>query len=441
MNMVDLIKKKRSGHELAKAEIECIISGYTAGSIPDYQMAALMMAVYFTGMSKRETADFTMAMARSGKTADLSAINGVKVDKHSTGGVADTTTLVLAPLVAACGAPVAKMAGRGLGHTGGTIDKLEAIPGMRTSLSMGEFIINVNSIGLAIISQTDDLAPADKKLYALRDVTATVDIMPLIASSIMSKKLAAGADAIVLDVKVGQGAFMKDYKSALELADIMVNIGESAGKMTVAAITDMDQPLGLAIGNSLEVIEACETLKGRGHRDLLDVCMFLGSYMLMLAGIASAREEAVAELERTLESGSGFAKLKQMVKAQGGNADALDDYSLLPQAEIQYEIKAENNAYISSLNAENLGLCAMKLGAGRMTKDDSIDLSAGIMLNKKMGDFARKGETIAVVHANDRQKLSQVLPDILSSIQMAEKPVARPKLIHALVSKDGVESF
>ncbi|MDI6601105.1 MAG: pyrimidine-nucleoside phosphorylase [Thermoanaerobacteraceae bacterium] len=441
MRMVDLIKKKRDGQELSKEEIEYIIKGYTAGDIPDYQMSALTMAIYFRGMSESETTNLTLSMARSGEIADLSAINGIKVDKHSTGGVADTTTLVLVPLAAACGAPVAKMSGRGLGHTGGTLDKLESIPGMRVSLSMDEFVNNVNNVGLAVIGQTEDLAPADKKLYALRDVTATVDIIPLIASSIMSKKLAGGSDAIVLDVKVGDGAFMKDYDSALKLAEIMVKIGESAGKRTVAVITDMNQPLGLAIGNSLEVIEACETLKGRGCKDLLDVCMFLGSYMLMLAGIARTREEAVSKLESALKSGSGFKKFKEMVKAQGGNPEALDDYSLLPEAKIKYEIKAEKDLYISALHAEELGLCAMRLGAGRATKDDVIDLSAGIMLNKKVGDFAHKDEVITTVYANDEQRLNEVLPDILNSIETSEEMVERPRLIYALVTRDGIESF
>ncbi|MBZ4665074.1 pyrimidine-nucleoside phosphorylase [Mahella sp.] len=441
MRMVDLIKKKRDGQALDKQEIEYIIDGYTNGDIPDYQMAAFNMAVYFSGMNDRETTDLTIAMAKSGKMADLSAINGIKVDKHSTGGVADTTTLVLAPLVAACGAPVAKMAGRGLGHTGGTLDKLESIPGMRVSLSMDEFINNVNTIGLAIIGQTEDLAPADKKLYALRDVTATVDAIPLIASSIMSKKLAGGADAIVLDVKVGEGAFMKDYDDAVKLAELMVNIGENAGKRTVAAITDMNQPLGLAIGNSLEVIEACETLKGRGCKDLLDVCLFLGSHMLMLAGMAASGGQAVSMLEDALKSGRGFAKLKEMVAAQGGNCEALEDYSLLPQAKIKHEIKAERDLYLSRLHAEQLGLCAMRLGAGRATKDDAIDLSAGIMLNKKAGEFVRKDEIIATVYANDEQRLNGVLPDILNSIETSEDFIERPKLIYSLLSKHGIERF
>ncbi len=441
MRMVDLIKKKRDGGTFDKNEIEYIINGYTDGDIPDYQMSALIMAIYFSGMSNVETADLTIAMAKSGKMADLSAINGVKVDKHSTGGVADTTTLVLAPLVAACGAPVAKMSGRGLGHTGGTLDKLESIPGMRVSLPMDEFINNVNRVGLAVIGQTEDLAPADKKLYALRDVTAAVDIIPLIASSIMSKKLAGGADAIVLDVKVGEGAFMKDYEDAVKLAEIMVDIGENAGKRTVAAITDMNQPLGLAIGNSLEVIEACETLKGNGCKDLLDVCLFLGSYMLILAGAAANRREAVCMLQDALKSGSGFGKLKEMVKAQGGNCEALEDYSLLPQARIRNEIKADKDVYVSSLHAEELGLCAMRLGAGRATKDDVVDLSVGIMLNKKVGDLVRKGEVIATVYANDEQRLNGVLPDILSSIKTSEEFVERPELIYSLISKEGIEPY
>lgn len=441
MRMVDLIKKKRDGMKLSRKEIEYIIQGYVSGDIPDYQMSALTMAIYFRGMDDAETANLTMAMANSGEIADLSPIKGIKVDKHSTGGVADTTTLVLAPLVAACGAPVAKMSGRGLGHTGGTLDKLESIPGMKVSLTMEEFIENVNRIGLAVIGQTEDLAPADKKLYALRDVTATVDIIPLIASSIMSKKLAGGSDAIVLDVKLGDGAFMKDYESALKLAQVMVSIGENAGKRTVAVITDMNQPLGLAIGNSLEVIEACEALQGRGCRDLMDVCMFLGSHMLMLAGVAKTMEEAASRLEYALEKGMGFEKFKEMVRAQGGNPDALEDYSLLPTARIRYDIKAENDLYISKLYAEKLGLCAMRLGAGRERKEDVIDLSVGIMLNKKVGDFVKKGEVIATVHANDEERLNNVLPDILNSIETSDERVEKPKLIYAVVTKDGITSL
>jgi len=440
MDMVSIIKKKRDGYELSTSEINYAISGYTAGTIPDYQISALLMAVYFKGMNEKETLDLTAAMARSGKIADLSAIDGIKVDKHSTGGVADTTTLVLAPLVAACGAPVAKMAGRGLGHTGGTIDKLEAIPGMRASLSMEEFVRNVNEIGIAVISQTEDLAPADKKLYALRDVTATVDVLPLIASSIMSKKLAGGADAIVLDVKVGEGAFMKDYDSARQLAEIMVKIGKGAGKRTVAVITDMSQPLGLAIGNSLEVIEACETLKGRGHSDLVEVCMALGSYMLILANVAATKKEAQKMLQDALVSGKGFEKLKQMVKAQGADSRALDDYSLLPQATIKHEIRAKNDGFVSALHAESLGVSAMKLGAGRKTKDDKIDLSVGIMLNKKVGDSLREGETVATVHANDGQRLADVLPDIEAAIEISDEAVAKPPLIYGVIDRHSCDS-
>ena len=441
MRMVDLIKKKRDGKAFDKNEIEYFIHGYTNDDIPDYQMSALIMAIYFSGMSDRETTDLTIAMARSGETADLSAIKGIKVDKHSTGGVADTTTLVLAPLVAACGAPVAKMSGRGLGHTGGTLDKLESIPNMNVSLSMDEFIDNVNKVGLAVIGQTGDLAPADKKLYSLRDVTATVDIIPLIASSIMSKKLAGGADAIVLDVKFGEGAFMKNYDDAIKLAKIMVNIGENAGKKTVAAITDMNQPLGLAIGNSLEVIEACETLKGRGCRDLLDVCLFLGSNMLELSGMAKTRKEAATMLEDALKSGEGLDKFKEMVTSQGGNCAALDDYSLLPQAKIKHEIKAGSDSYLATIKAEELGLCAMRLGAGRATKDDIIDLSVGIMLNKKVGDFVHKDEVIATVYANDEKKLDMVLPDITDAIETSKERIERPKLIYSLVTKDGIQQY
>ncbi len=429
MRMYDLIMKKRNGGVLTKEEIDFIISSYTKDYIPDYQMSALLMAIYFRGMTPEETANLTMAMAYSGDVMDLSAIKGIKVDKHSTGGVADTTTLVLAPMVAACGAPVAKMSGRGLGHTGGTIDKLESIPGMRVELSEEEFIDNVNKYGIAVIGQTKNLTPADKKLYALRDVTATVDSIPLIASSVMSKKIAAGADAIVLDVKVGRGAFMKDLESAKALAKLMVDIGNSVGRKTVAHVTNMDYPLGLAIGNALEIIEAVQVLKGHGSKDLLEVCMLLGSDMLQIAGVAKDDKEARAKLKEALDSGKALQKFKEFIKAQGGDERVVDDLSLLPQAKYIRPWIADRDVYIKDLMALDLGLVAMKLGAGREKKEDKIDLAVGIMLGGKVGDIVRKGEPIATIYANDEGKAEWALNEIKKYILLSDEPVERPTLI------------
>ncbi|KUJ90971.1 MAG: pyrimidine-nucleoside phosphorylase [Thermoanaerobacter thermocopriae] len=429
MRMYDLIMKKRDGGVLTKEEIDFIISSYTKDYIPDYQMSALAMAIYFRGMTPEETAHLTMAMAYSGDVMDLSAIKGIKVDKHSTGGVADTTTLVLAPMVAACGAPVAKMSGRGLGHTGGTIDKLESIPGMRVELSEEEFIDNVNKYGIAIIGQTKNLTPADKKLYALRDVTATVDSIPLIASSVMSKKIAAGADGIVLDVKVGRGAFMKDLESAKALAKLMVDIGNSVGRKTVAHVTNMDYPLGLAIGNAFEIIEAVQVLKGHGSKDLLEVCMLLGSDMLQIAGVAKDDTEARAKLKEVLDSGKALQKFKEFIKAQDGDERVVDDFSLLPQAKYVRPWIADRDVYIKDLMALDLGLVAMKLGAGRERKEDKIDLAVGIMLGGKVGDIVRKGEPIATIYANDENKLEWALNEIKKYILLSDEPVERPTLI------------
>ncbi len=430
MRMYDLIMKKRDGGTFTKDEIDFIISSYTKDYIPDYQMSALLMAIYFNGMTNEETANLTMAMAHSGDVLDLSEIKGIKVDKHSTGGVADTTTLVLAPLVAACGAPVAKMSGRGLGHTGGTIDKLESIPGMRVELSEREFIDNVNKHGIAVVGQSSNLTPADKKLYALRDVTATVDSIPLIASSIMSKKIASGADGIVLDVKVGRGAFMKDIESAKKLANLMVEIGNSVGRKTVAHVTNMDEPLGLAIGNSLEVVEAIDVLKGNGSKDLLDVCMVLGADMLTIAGVAKDTDEAKEMLKEALTSGKALDKFKEFLSAQGGDARIVDDLKLLPQAKYVESWCAEEDLYIKDLYALDLGLIAMKLGAGRSTKEDSIDLSVGIMLGGKIGDIVRKGDPIATIYANDRDKLEWALNEIKKFIIITDEYVERPQLIY-----------
>jgi pyrimidine-nucleoside phosphorylase len=427
--MYDLIMKKRDGGVLTKEEIDFIISSYTKDYLPDYQMSALAMAIYFRGMTPEETAHLTMAMAYSGDVMDLSAIKGIKVDKHSTGGVADTTTLVLAPMVAACGAPVAKMSGRGLGHTGGTIDKLESIPGMRVELSEEEFIDNVNKYGIAIIGQTKNLTPADKKLYALRDVTATVDSIPLIASSVMSKKIAAGADAIVLDVKVGRGAFMKDLESAKALAKLMVDIGNSVRRKTVAHVTNMDYPLGLAIGNALEIIEAVQVLKGHGSKDLLEVCMLLGSDMLQIAGVAKDDTEARAKLKEALDSGKALQKFKEFIKAQGGDERVVDDFSLLPQAKYVRPWIADRDVYIKDMMALDLGLVAMKLGAGREKKEDKIDLAVGIMLGGKVGDIVRKGEPIATIYANDEGKAEWALNEIKKYILLSDEPVERPTLI------------
>ncbi|MDY4070009.1 MAG: pyrimidine-nucleoside phosphorylase, partial [Lachnospiraceae bacterium] len=378
MRMYDLIMKKRNGGVLNEDEIKFMISGYTEGSIPDYQMSAMMMAIYFQGMNEEETLYLTRAMEYSGETLDLSAIHGIKVDKHSTGGVGDKTSLALTPMVAACGIPVAKMSGRGLGHTGGTIDKLESFPGFTTGISTETFIRNVNDIGIAIMGQTADLAPADKKLYALRDVTATVDNMSLIASSIMSKKLASGADAIVLDVKTGSGAFMKKEEEAFALAKEMTTLGNNAGRKTYAVISDMDQPLGFAVGNALEVREAIETLQGNGPDDFVELCMTLGSYMLIAGGKASDVEEAKGYLKKVIEDGSALQKLGQFVRAQGGDDRAVFEPELLPKASIVEDILSDREGYISHIECDEIGVCSLILGGGRETKESEIDLSVGL---------------------------------------------------------------
>ncbi|MDE7044760.1 MAG: pyrimidine-nucleoside phosphorylase, partial [Acetatifactor sp.] len=399
MRMYDIIMKKRNGGELSRDEIDFFVEGYTKGEIPDYQVSALMMAIYFRKMTEGETLALTMAMANSGDMLDLSRIDGIKVDKHSTGGVGDKTSLALTPMVAACGIPVAKMSGRGLGHTGGTIDKLESFSGFSTALTTEQFIDNVNRIGIAIMGQTADLAPADKKLYALRDVTATVDNMSLIASSIMSKKLAAGADAIVLDVKTGSGAFMKEEADAKALAEEMVRLGRNAGRTTIAVISDMDQPLGYAVGNALEVKEAIETLKGNGPKDFVELCMTLGSQMLIAGGKARDKEEAFAKLHAVIEDGSALKKLAEFVEAQGGDPRAVYDTELLPKASVIREIKSPAEGYISHIACDEVGICSLILGGGRETKESGIDLSVGIVLQKKAGDFVKKGDTLAVIHA------------------------------------------
>ena len=384
MRMVDIIEKKRDGQELTTAEINFFIEGYTKGEIPDYQASALAMAIYFQDMNDRERADLTRAMVESGDTIDLSAIDGVKVDKHSTGGVGDTTTLVLAPLVASLGVPVAKMSGRGLGHTGGTIDKLESIAGFHVELTREQFIDLVNRDKVAVIGQSGNLTPADKKLYALRDVTGTVNSIPLIASSIMSKKIAAGADAIVLDVKTGDGAFMKTQEDAEELAHAMVRIGNHVGRKTIAIISDMSQPLGFAIGNALEVKEAIETLQGKGPKDLTKLVLTLGSQMVILAGKAKTSEEAKEMLLDAIHSGKALAKFKEFLANQGGDASIVDDLTKLPQAKYKIELPAKQSGYISRMVADEIGVASMILGAGRATKEDVIDLAVGLVLHKKL---------------------------------------------------------
>lgn len=401
MRMMDLIEKKRDGFHHTKEEIEFIITGFTKGEIPDYQMSAWAMAVYFQGMSAEETAYLTQAMCESGEQIDLSSIKGIKVDKHSTGGVGDTTTLVLAPLVASCGIPVAKMSGRGLGHTGGTIDKLESFPGFQVEIPKERFVQLVNQHGLAVMGQSANLTPADKQLYALRDVTATVNSIPLIASSIMSKKIAAGSDKICLDVKVGRGAFMKSVDEARQLARAMVAIGNHLGKETLAIISDMNQPLGQAVGNILEVKEALATLKGEGPEDLTQLCLTLGTHMLLLAGKTGDELEARSLLQSKLDSGEALNKFAQFVEAQGGDAQYVFQPERFPQASYQVEVLAQESGYIAQLDALEIGKVAMILGAGRVTKDTAIDLTVGLVLHKKIGDRVEKGEVLATLHMNE----------------------------------------
>ena len=424
MRMYDLILKKKQGGELSTDEIRYMIEGFTEGSIPDYQMSAMTMAICFRGMTPRETVDLTLAMRDSGDVLDLSGIKGVKVDKHSTGGVGDKTSLALTPIIAALGVPVAKMSGRGLGHTGGTIDKLECFDGFTTALSEEQFAGNVNTIGIAIAGQTANLAPADKKLYALRDVTATVDQMSLIASSIMSKKLASGSDAIVLDVKTGNGAFMKKLEDSRALAKEMVSIGTMAGKKTVAVITDMDQPLGRAVGNSLEVREAIDTLRGEGPADFKEVVFALGSHMLMLAGRAADEKEARALMEGVIEDGSALDKFAQFVRAQGGDAAPVYDTSLLPVAGKTLDVTAKESGYVHRILAEDIGIACMTLGGGRETKECAIDLSVGIILEKKNGDAVSDGEVLATIYGNDDAKMQAAYEKIAHAYEIAKEPAA-----------------
>jgi len=441
MKFYDLIIKKRDGQELNQEEINFMIKEYCEDRIPDYQMSAMLMVIYFQGMNISEIKYLTMAMVHSGKIIDLSSIPGIKVDKHSTGGVGDTTTLALAPMVAAAGVPVAKMSGRGLGHTGGTIDKLESIKGFKTELSLNKFINIVKKVGASIISPTSDLAPADKKLYALRDVTGTIDSIPLIVSSIMSKKLAAGADAIVLDVTTGSGAFMKEYKDALKLGKIMVDIGLELGKETVAVVSNMDEPLGFAIGNSLEVKEAIEVLKNRGPEDLRNLCLELGAHMLKLGGAAKNYEEGRNRLEKILKDGTAFSKFKEMIAAQGGNPEIIDNPELLPLAKHCTKIKTVISGYIQKIDSRLIGESAMLLGAGREKKESEIDLSVGIILKKKVGSRVNVNEDLAEVYYNDSKKLKETKNKLFSSFVIGDKKPKKLPLIFATISKEGIKEW
>lgn len=440
MRMYDLISKKRSGESLTVDEIQFMIDGYVTGEIPDYQMSAMLMAIYFKGMSDSETATLTNAMANSGDMVDLSGIKGIKVDKHSTGGVGDKTTLVIAPIVAACGGKVAKMSGRGLGHTGGTIDKMEAIPNMKTSLSREEFFAVVNEVGASVIGQSGNLAPADKKLYALRDVTATVDSIPLIAASIMSKKIAAGSDCILLDVKTGSGAFMKTLEDSILLAQKMVAIGEHAKRKTVALITDMDIPLGNSIGNALEVIEAVDTLKGIGPEDLTEVCLKLAGNMLYLSGKGTI-DECMYLAKEAIDSGAALDKLIAMVRAQGGDTSVIENTDLFRKAPFAYEVKAQVEGYITHINTEECGIASAMLGAGRVTKDSVIDYSAGIILKNKIGAYVKTGDVLATLYTSKEELFDTANKMILKAYQIsANKPEEKP-LIFARIEKSGIERY
>ncbi|MCM2980936.1 MULTISPECIES: pyrimidine-nucleoside phosphorylase [Niallia] len=432
--MVDLIEKKRNGLELSKEEISFIIKGYTDGTIPDYQMSAFSMAVFFQDMTAAERAELTMAMVHSGDVIDLSAIEGIKVDKHSTGGVGDTTTLVLGPLVASVGVPVAKMSGRGLGHTGGTIDKLESVKGFHVEIEKEEFIDLVNKNKLAVIGQSGNLTPADKKLYALRDVTATVNSIPLIASSIMSKKIAAGADAICLDVKTGAGAFMKTLDASRELAEAMVQIGNNVGRKTMAVISDMSQPLGYAIGNALEVKEAIDTLKGHGPEDLTELCLTLGSHMVYLAGKAESTDRAREMLQEVIDNGKALETFKIFLSSQGGDASVVDQTDLLPKAKFITELPAKESGYVAEITADSIGTAAMLLGAGRATKESEIDLAVGLVLRKKIGDKVEAGESLVTIYSNT-EEVDDVIKKLDENIKLSPNEVKAPTLIYEIITE------
>lgn len=433
MLMTDIIVKKRDGFKLSADEIEFVVDGYTKGEIPDYQMSALLMAILIRGMDREETLELTMAMMHSGETLDLSGIKGVKADKHSTGGVGDKTSLILCPMVAAQGVKIAKMSGRGLGHTGGTIDKLESFPGFNTGISEETFMANVNDFGIAIAGQTADLDPADKKMYALRDVTGTVPSIPLIVSSIMSKKLAAGADVIVLDVKSGSGSFMKTEDDARELAENLTAVGKMAGKKTVAVITDMDEPLGNAIGNALEVKEAIEVLRGDKKGELLELCLTLGACILTEAGIAENDDEARQMLIRGIEDGSALNKLAQLVEGQGGDKNAVYNTGLLPSAPVRYEAICKQTGYVKHISAADVGLVSMHLGGGRVTKESEIDLSVGLILNKKVGDRVEAGESLGTIHATSMEKAEQAAELLRGCYTIVPDPVEKPAFIKGIV--------
>ena len=433
--MTELIAKKRDGEALSTEEIGFMIDGYVRGEIPDYQMSAMCMAILFRGMDDREILDLTMSMMHSGETLDLSPIRGVKADKHSTGGVGDKTSLVLCPMVAACGVKIAKMSGRGLGHTGGTIDKLESFPGFVTGISEERFFENVNRIGIAIAGQTAEVCPADKKLYALRDVTGTVPSIPLIVSSIMSKKLAAGADVIVLDVKCGSGAFMKTAEQARELAEGLTRVGRLSGRKCAAVITDMDEPLGYAVGNALEVKEAIDVLAGRTEAgELKELCLTLGANMLTLSGLAANEAKAREKLEATIADGSALKKLAEMVEAQYGDSRAVYDTSLLPEAAFKREVLSEEGGYVAHIEAEDVGLVSMHLGGGRVTKDSAIDLSVGVVLHKKVGDRVEPGESLATIHASDERKAAEAAELLKKCYTLSQSPVEKAPFIKAVVS-------
>lgn len=440
MRMYDIIAKKRDGGELSKQEIEFFVNGYVNGEIADYQASALLMAIYFRGMTASETATLTMCMANSGDIIDLSPIPGIKVDKHSTGGVGDKTTLIISPIVAACGVPVAKMSGRGLGHTGGTIDKMESIPGLKTSIDRDKFFEIVKNVGVSVIGQSGNIVPADKKIYALRDVTATVESIPLIASSIMSKKIAAGSDCILIDVKTGTGAFMKTIDESIELAETMVKIGESVGRKVIALITDMDRPLGKAIGNSLEIIEVCDTLKGNGPKDLTDISIDLAGNMLYMAKKGTL-DECFSLARQTLESGKAFEKLKEMVSCQGGDAKVLDNPDLLDKAKFKHEALSQKDGYIFSMDTEKCGIASMVLGAGRETKEDDIDFSAGIMLKRVIGDKVKKGDVLATLYSSSKQKCLEGEKVFLDCVKMGTEPPKNHPIVYARITSDGVEQF
>ncbi|MDD3336590.1 MAG: pyrimidine-nucleoside phosphorylase [Eubacteriales bacterium] len=441
MDMLGIIEKKKKKQELSPEEIDFFAKGAADGSIPDYQLSALLMAIRLNGMSRQETVALTLSMAHSGDMMDLSSIPGVPADKHSTGGVGDTTTLVLVPLVAACGVPVAKMSGRGLGHTGGTLDKLESIPGFTIGLSEDAFLKQVREIGCAVIGQTKNLAPADKSLYALRDVTATVDSLPLIASSIVSKKLASGAQAIVLDVKTGAGALMQTTEESIELAQAMVRIGCDAGRKMVALVTDMGQPLGSHVGNALEVKEAIDVLSGRVTGPLLDVSLMLGARMLLLGGVVATVEDGQQKLTEALHNGNGLEKLRQMIVAQGGDPACCDDPSKLPQAKIIVEVVAPTDGYIEAMDTIRMGNAAQAMGAGRKQKTDVIDYSVGFVLHKRIGDSVSKGEPLFTLHANRANTVESTAKELLESIHLSPTPTAPGKLLHAFVDSEHIERF